>query len=381
MKVLHIIPDLQVGGAEIFLRTLLPDLQKAGIQSKVVSLRNHGIVGGQLESLGIPVVSLGVRGYFSALHALPRLRHLVRQYQPDVLHGWLYHGNLAAYFSRGALPAARLFWSIRHSIRDLKHEKAVTRLVIRLGARFSHRVDRIIYNAGASAMQHSQAGFASARAAVIANGIDTGRFSPNPEMRAASRRRYGFQDQHLLVGIIGRHHPIKGHDIFVRAAKTVAHANQQARFVMVGRGLDETNSELGALLRALDLTDRVHLLGEHGDIPEILNTLDIYVSASWGEGFPNVVGEAMACGVPCAVTDVGASRELVADTGTIVPPGSTQQLAAAILDLAALPPERRHALGAEARKRIVARYSRERCVLAYTNLYQNLDESVTQAVS
>lgn len=372
MKVLHVIPDLKPAGAEIFLQDLLPALKSLGIHSRVISLRGCEAIGGRLQAAGISVEALHASGYLSMTFLLPRLRTLVRQYQPDVIHGWLYHGNLAAYFARGAWPDARLVWGIRHSLVAPRHEKAATRLVIRWGARLSRRADKIIYNAQAAASQHAQAGYASTKAVAIANGVDTEKFRPRIEERLRRRMECGFGNDDLLVGIVGRYHSIKGQDIFVRAARIAAASDSHTRFVMVGRGLDNSNSELVRWWEASDLRERVVLLGERTDMPDIYNMFDILVSASWGEGFPNAVVEAMASGVPCVVTDVGASRELVGDTGRVVPPGSDQYMAAAILELAGHSREHRRQLGVDARQRVISRYSRDRTVSAYADLYRNL---------
>jgi glycosyltransferase involved in cell wall biosynthesis len=375
MKVLHIIPGLETGGTEVFLANLLPALQARGIECTLFSLRKGGTVAARLIDAGVTVQSLGVGGYASSALAWPRLRALARDTRPDVIHGWLYHGNLAASLVRSTIPTAYLLWSIRHSLVGRHHEKAATRLMIRFGARVSRRVDRVIYNAQESARQHARAGFANERAVVIPNGIDTNRFTPDPASRSRNRRAHGFGDEDLLVGIVARYHPIKGHSLFVTAAAIAAGKDPRLRFLMLGSGLN--NSKLERLLACSGIRDKIRLIDERTDVSGVLNMLDVHVSASWGEGFPNVVGEAMACGVPCVVTDVGASRELVGDTGAIVAPGSSQSLAAAILELTQRPAAFRLELGAAARDRVARLFSWDRSVSAYAELYANLQQRLT----
>lgn len=372
MKVLHIVPGLETGGTEVFLANLLPALQARGIESTLCSLRQGGTLAARLIDAGVTVRSLSVGGYFSSALAWSRLRALTRDSRPDVIHGWLYHGNLAASSVRSTMPAAYLLWSIRHSLVGRRHEKTATRVTIRFGARLSRHVDRVIYNAQESAHQHARAGFANDRAVVIPNGIDTNRFMPDSASRSRNRREHGFGDEDLLVGIVARYHPIKGHSLFVAAAAIAACSDPRLRFVMLGRGLD--NSQLGKLLAGSGIRDKARLLNESTDVSGILNMLDLYVSASWGEGFPNSVGEAMACGVPCIATDVGASRELVGDTGAIVVPGSPQSLAAAIIELTGRPAALRQELGAAARDRVARLFSWDRSVSAYAELYETLQE-------
>lgn len=375
MKILHIVPGLETGGTEVFLANLLPALQARGIESTLCSLREGGAVASRLIDAGVTVRALGVSGYFSSALAWSRLKALARASRPDVIHGWLYHGNLAASLARSGIPTAYLLWSIRHSLVGRRHEKAATRVTIRIGARLSRRVDRVIYNAQESARQHAYAGFANERAVVIPNGIDTDRFVPDAASRSRNRRAHGFADEDLLVGIVARYHPIKGHSLFVTAAAIAARTDRRLRFVMLGRGLD--NSELEKLLAHSGIRDKTQLINERADVSGILNMLDVYVSASWGEGFPNVVGEAMACGVPCVVTDVGASRELVDGTGAIVAPGAPQSLAAAIVELTGRPAALRLELGAAARDRVTRLFSWERSVSAYAELYANLRAGLT----
>ena len=377
VKVLHIVPGLETGGTEVFLANLLPALQARGIESTLFSLRKGGTVAARLIDAGVKVQALGVGGYVSSALAWPRLSALAREARPDVIHGWLYHGNLAASLVRSTIPTAYLLWSIRHGIVGPRHEKAATRLVIRFGARLSRRADRLIYNAEECARQHTQAGFADERAVVIPNGIDTNRFKPDSEARSRGRHSYGLAADNLLVGIVGRYHPVKGYDLFVKAAAIAAGADPRLRFLMLGRGMREDNAELATLLAQSGIRDKIRLMGERTDVPETLSMLDVYVSASWGEGFPNVVGEAMACGVPCVVTDVGASRDLVGGTGAIVPAGSAPSLAAALIELTKRPATRRLELGAAARDRVARLFSWDRSVSAYAELYANLRERLT----
>ena len=174
----------------------------------------------------------------------------------------------------------------------------------------------------------------------------------------------------ILVGLVARHHPMKDHAGFFHAARLVAQACPSVRFVMIGRGTN-SQSPVADLARANQLENRVFLLGERSDMPRLTAALDIACSSSaWGEGFSNTIGEAMACGVPCVVTDVGDSAYAVGDTGISVPPNNPQALADAISRLVAAGSERRHCLGEAARRRIETEFSLAAIVHRYEELYR-----------
>jgi len=164
---------------------------------------------------------------------------------------------------------------------------------------------------------------------VIPNGIDTDRFKPDPGRRAAQRSAWGLRGNQIAVGLVARLDPMKGHKIFLKAAQLAGSKNPEMRFFCVGSGPQMQSLEL--IADELGLGDRLVFTGESEPVAA-LNALDIACSSSlWGEGFSNSIAEAMACGLPCIVTDVGDSGQIVGATGTVVPPGSATAIANAIL--------------------------------------------------
>jgi len=176
----------------------------------------------------------------------------------------------------------------------------------------------------------------------------------------------------FLIGLISRYHPSKGHQNFLRAAVQLVEDCPEVHFVLAGRGVDQHNKNLTKSIHELCLESRVHLLGERTDTPRVTAALDLAVSSSFSEGFPNSIGEAMACGVPCVATDVGDSARIVEDTGAIVPPGDHRALAAAWKHLLEIGPEGRQELGAAARNRIKERFNLPAMVTQYEELYRQL---------
>jgi len=370
MKVVHVITGLHVGGAETMLQKLLLAMDRERFDPVVVSLLPGGEILDQIRNAGIRVHVLGMKRGMISPAAMMRLRRLARELAPDVIQGWMYHGNLAASLLSFFAPGhPRLFWNIRHSIYDLKHEKWMTRLVIRLGAVGSCHPRRILFNSTVSIDQHAGLGFRHERALMVPNGFDLTRFHPEPEARLSLRLELGLDSDTPLVGVVGRRHPLKGHDDFLRTAEAVHRRRPDVHFVLAGRGVTVEDPTFGEFLRGRDVADHLHFLGSRTDTPVLFAALDVLAMPSVSEGFPNVVGEAMACGVPCAATDVGETAALVGDLGKVVPAGDPGSLAEAVLELLALDSASRKALGAECRERIRQEYSMDKVAGIYQDLY------------
>jgi glycosyltransferase involved in cell wall biosynthesis len=281
----------------------------------------------------------------------------------------MYHGNLAALLAR---PASRppVLWNIRQSLTDLGRERPLTALAIRAGARLSPQAARIIYNSRASARQHEAIGYDPRRTVVIPNGFDTARFQPALAARDTLVARLGVGRETIVVGHVARFHPMKNHLGFLRAAAMVVAAVPRTIFVLAGQGVDSSNRSLTSAIARLGLTGKVHLLGALDDVPALMAGLDLLCSPSgWGEGFPNVLGEALAAGVPCVATDVGDSAWIVGGAGLVVPPGDDAALAAALTDLIRAPSEVRKALGVEGRRRVQQEFTLEAIAARYEDLY------------
>ena len=341
MRIAHIVPALVTGGAQMMLAKLL---EAGGYQNAqlVVALRAGGGLWRRVAATGVELHDLGLAPGRPSLKALWRLAGLLRRWQPDLVHGWMYHGNLAAL--AGARLADRhlpVLWNIRHSLHDLALEKPGTRRVIQAGAPLSRFAAGIVYNAAVSAGQHEACGYARARSEVIPNGFDTELFRPDPAAGGRLRAELGVGPSTVIVGHVARHHPMKDHGLLIEAAGSLVAKGLDVCLVMLGEGVTAGNAELTAAVHKAGLGERVALLGERKDVPEIVPALDVAVLCSaWGEGFPNVLGEAMACGVPCLATDVGDCRSLLAGIGEVVPPRDAGALAAGLERLVRLPDRR-----------------------------------------
>ena len=358
----------------MMLYKLLSATDPSDFDSAVISLLGRGTLGDPIEALGVPVHTMGMTDALSLLASVGPLLDLVGRLQPDLIQGWMYHANLAAWLA-GHWPGSRVpvLWNIRHSVDDLSVERRRTAALIRVGARLSSFPVAIIYNAHASAAQHAALGYAVDRQRVIPNGFDCERFRPRASDRSDLRQSLGLAPETLLIGLVARYHPMKDHATFLRAAALLAVDRPAVHYILVGRDVSDGNAALRQQIQAAGLEGRVHLLGERDGIAAIMAGLDIFtLTSAWGEGFPNVVGEAMACGTPCVVTDVGDAAWIVGGTGRVVPRRDPEALAQAWAALFELGPEGRARLGQAARQRIVGRFSLPDVAEQYAALYQEV---------
>jgi glycosyltransferase involved in cell wall biosynthesis len=369
----HIISDLSVGGAEMMLYKLLAETDLNRFAPVVISLIDRGDLRARIEALGIPVHTVKMKPGLPSPLGFWRLVRLLRRLRPDFMLGWMYHSCLAAQLARFSMAhETKVFWSIHYANESLASEKLLTAAVIRICALFSRLADQIIFVSYASQSQHQRFGYHLGRSCVIPNGINTSEFAPSKESRASVRRELGLSEAAILIGTTGRYHPTKDHANFLKAAALLTKKYPDANFVMIGQGVDDQNVELRRLIEAFGLTRRVRLWGERHDIPRIAAALDIFSLSSYSESFPNVIGEAMACEVTCAVTHVGDSSLIVGDTGIVVSPRDSRALAAAWSNIIELSAEERIAMGRSARSRVIERFKLESVVAQYETLYSIL---------
>ncbi len=374
VTILYVITDLHIGGAEKMLYSLLSKMNKQRFALGVISLMDSGTLGDRLEALGIPVYSLGMIRGIPSLSATWKLIHLVDDFKPDIIQGWMYHGNLAAQLVKFFnMHKTYVLWSIHHSINSLKYEKKMTQFIIRFGAFLSQFSNQIVFVSRNSKSQHNALQYCSERSCVIPNGFDTSLFKPSVEARSNLRKELGLPENTFLIGSFGRDHPMKDRANFFKAAAQLLKEFPDVNFVLAGTGIDPNNQSIDRLIQDLGIANRIHLLGERNDIPHITPALDIFTSSSaYGEAFPLVVGEAMSCCVPCVVTDVGDSAWIVGDTGLVVQPQDPEALANAWKELIILDCEGRQALGKSARSKIIESFSLESVVAQYERLYEKI---------
>lgn len=355
------------------LAKLVGSMDSSRFRNIVISMTDGGSIAGELSKSGVPILSLQMRRGVADPRGLTRLLHLLRQEKPDVLQTWLYHADLMGALAGRLAGVPRVVWNLRCSDMNRPDYRWLSRHLPLLLARLSGMPDAVIVNSGAGRAVHERYGYHPRAWQLIPNGFDVARFRPDPEARGRFLREHGLPDDAFLVGLPARLDPMKDHCTFLAAATDFATKHPNARFVLMGSGLQPQNAWIRRVIGACSLDDRVLLLGERRDIDRILPALDLVtLSSAFGEGFPNVLGEAMACGVPCVSTDVGDAAAIVDDTGTIVAPRDPVALAVAWQQMVALGPQGRAALGAAARRRIERHFSLSIVAAQYEAFYERI---------
>ena len=373
VRAVFIATGLSTGGAEMMLLKLLCHLNRNRFEPLVISLADRGDIGARIEALGIPVECLGMRPNVVSPFRFLRLVRRLRELQPGLVHTWMYHADLLGGLAARLAGIRAIGWGIRHSNLDPALNKRTTLWVVAICALMSSWLPRRILSCSEKARsEHVAAGYASDKMVVVPNGFDLTRFKPDPAARESVRAELGVGSPTLLVGLIARHHPQKNFEGFIEAAAAVSRQRADVHFLLAGSGVDSGNVALQAAIRSTPAADRFHLLGRRDDVPRLMASLDVLASSSRGEAFPNVVGEAMACGVPCVVTDAGDAAEIVGDTGRIVPAGDVKELARELLAVLDLPQLERRALGIMARERVREKYAIEQVVRQYEAFYVSL---------
>jgi glycosyltransferase involved in cell wall biosynthesis len=331
-RIVFLIRSLHAGGAERQLVHLAAGLNKIGFDVTVIAMYSGGGLEPDLRaSQAVEYITLEKKGRTDILGFGARLIREVMRRKPDIVHGFMPFANELALVA-GRVSRAKVVWGIRSSFVDFQHYDAPTRLLFSSGRLLSGLPDLIIANSWAGRDYHVKAGYHAENTIVIPNGIDSDQFHPDPVARLRLRARWGLPGDAPVVGIVGRIEPMKGYAVFLQAAALVS-ARNPARFVCIGDGDPRYRREMEAQAEAAGCSDRVHWLGMCNDMPSAYAAMDVLVSASLGEGFSNVIGEAMASGVRCVVTDVGDSARIVGATGIVVPPGSADSMAKGILDV------------------------------------------------
>ena len=356
-KILFFIRSLDVGGAERQLVLIATGLSKQGYDVTVLTFYSGGIFAEELLRAKVRILSLRKKGRWDLAMFFYRLVSLVRDEAPDVMYSFLGVANIFAVLARFFIPHTRIVWGVRSSNMDLDNYDKVTRWSYWLECRLVHFVDKIVANSYEGLGYALANGFPSEKMVVITNGIDTEHFRPNKLAGERVRKAWGIGKNERLIGLVARIDPIKGHPTFFEAAGLIKGQLPGIRFVCVGNGETEYKNSMHELAAKMDLDDVLIWKGEHSNLMEVYNAFDLVCSSSFGEGFPNVVGEAMSCGVPCVVTDVGDSALIVGQAGLVVPPNDSKAMSLAWIEMLSLEAMEFQAMAVAARDRVTSQFS------------------------
>ena len=338
----------------------------------IISLTTIGPVGQQLQASGVSIQALGMRSVLDIPRVMWKLFSLIRAEHPDVVQTWMYHADLLGGVAARLAGVRQVIWGIRTT--DIPHGGAVTTAAVRwMCARLSGCIPQVIVCAAeASRDVHVRLGYEASKMMVIPNGYDFSRLQAVSAERNQIRAFCHVAEDEVVVGTLGRFHPDKDQQNFVRAAGMVAAEFPSVRFLMVGRALDWGNVQLVEWITATGFKDRFVLLGERSDVPQCLAAMDIFCLPSRSEGFPNVLIEAMAMGLPCVATDVGDVAVLLAGDGELVAREDSSALASAIGRMLNKNASTRTELGLRNQMRVRNDYAIEQARVRFDAVYMRL---------
>jgi len=373
IKIVHLITGLGLGGAENQLVHFVTESDPSRFKHIVISMQDNGRLGTKLLAHGISVYTLNMQRGIPSIEACWSLMKILRFEDPHILQTWLYHADLLGLLIGKMLRVPKIIWNLRCSNMNTDHYSWLTSFVIKACSRLSGFPDAVIVNSTAGKQTHQRLGYRVQHWLTIPNGFNTEYFKPDQKARGQIRSILKIDEEVPILGMIARFDPMKDHDSFLLSINKLRNRIQHFRVILLGTDIDKKNTKLMAKIKELKLEDYILLLGPRQDMPEVMNALDILVlTSAFGEGFSNVLGEAMACGIVCVATDVGDSAEIIGTMGKIVPPKSPEILAQALEEFIVLDKQKKSILGQQARQSIIDRYHVSMMIKKYESAYEAL---------
>ncbi len=369
-SVLHVITGLENGGAEAVLYRLV--INDSQTKHSVVSLRDMGKYGSLLQAHNIPVYCLDMAKGGMTFGAMRKLWKIIRKERPDILQAWMYHANLIAGIIGKLAGVKNIYWCIHNSTLLRKATPLNTLVVNKVSAFLSYVLPERIISCAQNAIDvNVSTGYSRAKFCLIPNGYDVSEFKPDPAVGKQLREQWSIPENTFLIGNIGRFDPQKDFENLVTACGILSKEKVNYRLLLVGPGIDNNNEELCSWIRNEGIEGYTILIGPQDNIPAIMNSLDILVLSSRGEAFPNVLCEAMSCGTPCVSTTVGDAALIVGNTGWLVPPRNSAQLAKGIMEAMEewQNKERWKSVQNNARERIVISFSIGKMITGYHRVW------------
>lgn len=367
-KIVHIITGLNNGGAEMMLYKLLEGVDKKKYKIEVISMMDKGIMGPKIEKQGIKVYTLDMK------QGIPNIKSILKAIKicndVDFIQSWMYHADLFSFIIGKIFMNKKVIWGIRRSNLEKGKNKKSLLMIAKINSFLSRFVDNIISCSIEAKKTHIDYGFSKNKIDVIPNGFSLEKYSYNKYAKENILEELKMEEEKIILSVVGRWNILKDHKNVLDSLVILKQKYQNLIMVFAGTDMDKSNEELMNLIKERKLENEVYLLGRRDDIPNIMSATDIYVSSSSGEGFPNVIGEAMACKTPCVVTDVGDSAYIVGETGVVVPRQNPKQLANGIEKLLDLNFKEREKLGEEARQRISNNFEISKIIKMYIKLYK-----------
>jgi glycosyltransferase involved in cell wall biosynthesis len=338
LHVLFVIPSLDRGGSERQMINLASSMNRLGHQATIGTLIRSGTMAEAARLAGVEVIDLS-GGSGRLIRGLLGLVRHVRRTRPAVIHPYLPRDNALATIMKPLLRRSHLVWGVRASDMDLSKYRRSTRLLWPLVVRASRHADLCIANSHDGAEYHISEGYPRDRMSVVPNGIDTVVFRPDRAAGLAFRRQYGIDPLVPVVGLIGRFDPMKGHDRFADIFRRVLDDVPDCRALVVGAHSESQARTLLSTFDNLGIVDRLTLVDEVAHPANTFNACSVIALPSYSEGFPNVLAEALACGVPTVAFDVGDARQISGSLCPVVEQNDMEAFSSALVDCLRNPPE------------------------------------------
>lgn len=369
-KIVHIISGLKSGGAERSLFNVCNSNISDYFKQSVICLGDKAIYGDKLEELGVEVYYLNFKNS-NKLYAFLNFKNIIKKISPDIVQGWMTHGNFAsvlAYFILSGRPS--LFWNIRQTVYKLKHEYILTRFLFLINILLSRIPNGIISNANISIKQLIKFGYKNDSFILIPNGFDTNYWKPDHNLRQIERNKLKFNENDFVLGYVGRYHPMKNIKLLLESFHKLSQQNSKVKLVIVGQNLNNYNISEKSIINMIP-QHQILIIDNTEDVKKYYNIFDLLILCSaWGEGFPNVLGEAMSSELCCISTPVGDTPDILEDVGYLVPLDDVDFLIEKVKNCMDNP-EELNKLGRKARIKILNQYSMEKTINSYLNIYLN----------
>ena len=354
---------------------LLKHFNRNLINATVISLTEKGVVGIKIEKLGIKVHALKMNKSFGSMVKFISLVGLLKKIKPQIVHTRLYHGNLIGGLAAKFAGIDNILWGIYQSNLSFKCNKLSTLMIMRLCALMSRSLPKYIFTNSSSAIySHVAVGYDKRKFLNVPNGFDTKEFKPDKKLRNSVIQEFGFSVGTPIVGVVARFDPQKNHMGFIDAVIEVKKIFPNVQFILVGPGVVTTNKKLFDAYSTAGLKDNVRFLGSRNDIVRLINSFDVLALPSLGESFPNILGEAMSCSVPCVVTDVGESAHIVGDPNRVSNPNDMIGFGKLIIKVLSLDHEQLSYLGEKARLRIKNNFEIGKIAKIFEKKYKSIIE-------
>lgn len=360
MKILFLITGLGLGGAERVVTQLADEMHVMGHEVTIAYLTGEKI--NQPKSNNIPVICLHLDSFKDLLSAFKNYNKLINEYRPDVVHAHMFHAILFSRLSRIFKPVPKLICTA--------HSSHTGSLFRRLAYRFTHNLSDILTNVSEEA-SHSFIKHNICKANgihTVYNGIDLNKFQNLNINRKAYQIDFNLLDSTKVILSVGRFHELKDYPNLLRAVSDLSKHRTDFKLLIAGDG--DLRPKIESLIDSLKINNFVLLLGNRSDIPELMSFSDIFVLSSKREGLPTVLIEAMACKKLIVATDCGGSKEILGNTGILVPPNDSSKLYNALVSALSYTPKDLEANGLKARDRVNKLFSLERSVNQWLDIYK-----------